>query len=116
MSAYIDVTTLRLADGACEKLAARCELLRSELAGAVARLDMFAPVNHAIFGDCEEGRGWNRVLHDIAWAPTGSLTATLEEHGCLLTEFADTFRRIGDAYLDTDRGSADRATEVGRQR
>lgn len=50
---YIDLATLRLADGACEELAMRCELLRSAFAAVIARLDTFAPANHAIFGDCE---------------------------------------------------------------
>ncbi|CPW53862.1 Hypothetical protein ERS075547_06522 [Mycobacteroides abscessus] len=74
---YIDLATLRLADGACEELAMRCELLRSAFAAVIARLDTFAPANHAIFGDCEEGRGWWRVVHDAVRAPTGSLTAIL---------------------------------------
>ncbi|MGH3725796.1 MAG: hypothetical protein ACRDUS_16925 [Mycobacterium sp.] len=113
-SAYIDVTTLRLADGACAELAARCERLRDALAGPIAHLDGFAPVNHAIFGDCEEGRGWGRVVHDTVSAPTGSLTATLEEHRSLLTEFAETFRRISDAYVDTDANSADCCRKAGQ--
>ncbi|MBA0048304.1 hypothetical protein [Mycobacterium sp. NPDC050853] len=113
-SASIDVATLRLADGACEELATRCELLRCTFAGAIARLDAFVPVNHAIFGDCEEGRGWGRVVRDTVSAPTGSLAATLEQHRSLLTEFAETFRRIEDAYLDIDRTSADRSRKAGR--
>lgn len=114
MSLYIDVATLRLADGACEELATRCELLRDALADTITRLDRFVPVSHAIFGDCEEGRGWGRVLHGTVSAPTGSLAAALEQHRTLLTEFAETFRRIGDAYLDADGKSADRSRKVGR--
>lgn len=103
---YIDLATLRLADGACEELAVCCELLRSAFAAVIARLDTFAPANHAIFGDCEEGRGWWRVVHDAVRAPTGSLTAILEQHRSVLTEFAETFRRIGDTYAQVDAGSA----------
>lgn len=109
---YIDLATLRLADGACEELAARCELLRSAFAGTIARLDTFAPVSHAMFGDCEEGRGWGRVVHDTVRGPTGSLVAILEQHRSALTEFAETFRRIGAAYLDIDGRSADCSRKV----
>lgn len=111
---YINLATLRLADGACEELATRCELLRSTFAGVIARLDTFVPANHVIFGDCEEGRGWGRVVHDAAQAPTGSLAAVLEQHRCVLTEFAETFRRIGDAYAEVDTGSADCARRAPR--
>ncbi|TDZ81936.1 hypothetical protein [Mycobacteroides salmoniphilum] len=111
---YIDLATLRLADGACEALATRCERLRSSFAGMITRLDTFVPVSHAIFGDCEEGRGWGRVVHDTVQAPTGSLAAVLEQHRTALTEFAATFRRIGDAYLETDRSSADRSRKSAR--
>jgi hypothetical protein len=111
---YVDLATLRLADGTCEALATRCELLRSSFAGVIARLDTFAPVSHAIFGDCEEGRGWGRVVHDTVRAPTGSLAAILEQHRTALTEFAETFRRIGDAYLETDRCSAQRSRTSAR--
>ncbi|ALR11622.1 hypothetical protein BST43_19175 [Mycobacteroides saopaulense] len=111
---YIDLSTLRLADGACEELATRCELLRSAFASVIARLETFAPVNHAIFGDCEEGRGWGRVLHDAALASSGSLGAVLEQHRSVLTEFAESYRRIGDAYLDVDRSSADRSRKAMR--
>ncbi|BAX97427.1 hypothetical protein MSTE_02113 [Mycobacteroides stephanolepidis] len=112
--AYIDLATLRLADGACEELAARCELLRSAFAGVISRLDTISPVGHAIFGDCAEGRGWHQVVHDAVRAPMGSLTAVLEQHRSVLTEFAETFRRIGDAYLDIDTNSADGARKAGR--
>ncbi|AMW19673.1 hypothetical protein [Mycobacteroides chelonae] len=113
---YIDLATLRLADGACEELAARCELLRSAFAAAIARLDTIAPVDHTIFGDCAEGRGWYQVVHDAVRAPAGSLTAVLEQHRSVLTEFAETFRRIGDAYLDIDidTNSADCSRKAGR--
>lgn len=111
---YIDLATLRLADGTCEELATRCELLRSAFAGMIAHLGTFAPVNHAIFGDCEEGRGWRRVVHDAVHAPSGSLVAVLEQHRSVLTEFAETFRRIGDAYVDADACAADNSQEAMR--
>lgn len=108
--------TLGIDDGVCEQLARRCERLRSDLDAVIERLQMFAPTDHTIFGDCAEGRGWQKVVQSAATGSDGSLTRVLEEHCSMLTGFADNLRRTSTAYLETESASADRCRAVGLPR
>ncbi|HET9117535.1 MAG TPA: hypothetical protein VFN75_05580 [Pseudonocardiaceae bacterium] len=52
-------------------------------------------------GDCEEGRGWARLLQEKA-AGANSLRWLLDRHAANLATLADQFRRTTTLYGDAD--------------
>jgi hypothetical protein len=82
--------------------AAMCEHAATELsshARAVARLA--DGVQDGWLGDCEEGRGWARLLVEKS-VGANSLRWLLERHAANLTAIANQFRCSTSAYGATD--------------
>lgn len=92
-----------LTPGAGSDVAALCDKAAAEMAAhgrAVAALA--GGVHDGWLGDCEEGRGWARLLEEKA-AGANSLRWLLERHAANLTAIADQFRSTTGPYAEADR-------------
>jgi hypothetical protein len=96
---------LRLEPGVGERAAALCDSASAELASLAAQLGQGrCGEDNRWLGDCEEGRGWHRLLLQ----QSASLRRVLDGHAEQLTVFAGRFRAAEAAYRDADLGVADR--------
>jgi hypothetical protein len=94
-----------LAPAAGEVAAGLCDAAAAELSGHAAELaDARCGADNSWLGDCEEGRGWHRLLRE----QTASLQWLIERHAHNLSAFASRFRAVDGAYRDADSGGADR--------
>lgn len=104
-SLYLDPDAGRRAAGLCEAAAAELGWLARDLAQDRCGTDS------AWLGDCEEGRGWHRLLRDHATGAR-SLQWLLDRHAENLSGFAAKFRGVDGVYADADGGAADRCTRL----
>ncbi len=82
--------------------AALCEEAAARLAAQAQNATAFVDGLHdGWLGDCEEGRGWARLLEDKA-VGANSLRWLLERHIANLKTIADQFRCTTRSYGDTD--------------
>ena len=95
---------LRVEPGAGDYAAQLCDAAAAELAGYAAQLDEERCGDHRWLGDCEEGRGWHRLLR----AQTTSLHSLLARHAENLSGFAARLRTVDAAYREADRDGAGR--------
>ncbi|MBY6363187.1 hypothetical protein [Rhodococcoides corynebacterioides] len=54
------------------------------------------------FGTLPSGIALNAKYTELTSGETGSLTAMLQGHIDIVTKLADTFRRMGEQYVETD--------------
>jgi hypothetical protein len=95
---------LYVGPGAGHRAAALCEAAAGELAVCATELETESSGERTWLGDCEEGRGWHRLLEE----QTASLHRLLEQHAQNLSGFAARLRGADAAYHDADRGGAHR--------
>lgn len=82
--------------------AALCEEAAAQLAGQAQDAGSFAYRLHdGWLGDCEEGRGWARLLEDKA-VGANSLRWLIQQHVENLRTIADQFRCTTRSYGDAD--------------
>ncbi len=89
---------LHLEPGVGDHAAALCDATAAELTGLAARLDEDRCGDHGWLGDCEEGRGWHRLLR----AQTTALHSLLARHAENLSVFAARLRTIDADYREAD--------------
>lgn len=83
-------------------VAALCEQAAARLAAQAATTSAFVEGLHdGWLGDCEEGRGWARLLEDKA-VGANSLRWLLDRHTANLMAIAAQFRSTTRPYTDTD--------------
>jgi hypothetical protein len=82
--------------------AALCERAAAQLDGQAAAVARFVDgVGNGWLGDCEEGRGWARLLSEKA-VGENSLRWLLERHAANLRVIAGQFRSTTTPYTDVD--------------
>jgi hypothetical protein len=82
--------------------AALCEQAAAHLAAQARTATAFVDALYdGWLGDCEEGRGWARLLEEKA-VGANSLRWLLDRHAANLMTIADQFRRSTRPYADTD--------------
>ncbi|MGN7133714.1 hypothetical protein ACTHQY_10595 [Rhodococcoides corynebacterioides] len=85
---------------AADRCARSCERFASELReilAGVSDADYFAG-----FGTLPSGVALNAKYTELTSGGSGSLTSTLQGHIDVATKLADTFRRMGEQYVETD--------------
>jgi hypothetical protein len=103
------MTDVFLSPGGGDDAAALCEQAAADLMENARRTARFADGLHdGWLGDCEEGRGWARLLQDKALG-ANSLRWLFERHAANVMDIADRFRRTTRPYGDVDN------TMMGRQ-
>jgi hypothetical protein len=95
---------LYIEPGAGDRAAALCDAAAAELADCASDLDIDRCGEQSWLGDCEEGRGWHRLLGE----QTISLRGLLERHALNLSVYAVRLRTVDAAYHDADGGAAGR--------
>ena len=95
---------LQIEPGAGDRAAALCDDAAAELTGCAAELDDSRCGDNLWLGDCEEGRGWHRLLR----SQTAALRWLLQSHAENLSAIAARVRAVDAAYRDADDGGADR--------
>jgi hypothetical protein len=95
---------LYIEPGAGDRAAALCDAAAAELAGCATELDAARSGEPSWLGDCEEGRGWHRLLGK----QSTSLRGLLERHAQNLSGFAVRLRTVDATYHDADGGAAGR--------
>ncbi len=81
---------------------ALCERSAASLASQARDVERLADgLADGWLGDCEEGRGWARLLREKA-VGANSLRWLLDRHAANLTTLADQFRRTTSPYGDAD--------------
>jgi hypothetical protein len=89
--------------------AALCEQAAAQLTEQAHTATRFADgLDGGWLGDCEEGRGWARLLQEKA-VGANSLRWLLQRHAANLIDIADRFRRTTRPYGDAD------SIVIGRQ-
>ncbi|MFZ0833530.1 MAG: hypothetical protein WAM92_10675 [Mycobacterium sp.] len=82
--------------------AALCERAAASLASQARNVERLADgLADGWLGDCEEGRGWARLLREKA-VGANSLRWLLDRHAGNLTTLADQFRRTTTPYGEAD--------------
>jgi len=82
--------------------AALCERAAAQLTAQAQAAGRFADgLTAGWLGDCEEGRGWARLLQEKS-VGANSLRWLLERHAANLTSIADQFRRTTIPYAAAD--------------
>ena len=98
------MSEVRLTAEAAEKCAAAC----LEFADAVSQLRGDVELDGTIsgFGTLPSGVALNAKYTELTLGGSGSLTAALQGHIDVVTKLADTFRRMGEQYVETDDAAA----------
>lgn len=84
--------------------ASACERFSAELEGLVR--DVAAQGRISGFGTLPSGMALNAKYTELTSGGSGSLTAMLQGHIDVATKLADTFRRMGEQYVETDEAVA----------
>jgi hypothetical protein len=93
--------------------AALCERAAVSLASQSRTAKRFADGLHdGWLGDCEEGRGWARLLQEKA-VGANSLRWLLDRHAANLTTIADQFRTTTTPYGEVDSNVMSRPWPTG---
>jgi hypothetical protein len=93
--------------------AALCERAAAYLAAQTRTAELFADGLHdGWLGDCEEGRGWARLLQEKA-VGVNSLRWLLDRHVSNLTTIASQFRSTTTPYGDVDSNVMSRPWPTG---
>ena len=96
------MTDVFLTPNAGHDVAALCESAAAQLtAHTQAVAELAAGVHDGWLGDCEEGRGWARLLQEKA-VGTNSLRWLLQRHAANLTDLAGQFRFTTRPYGEAD--------------
>lgn len=77
-----------------------CERLGAEIKGLLN--DVAAQGRISGFGTLPSGIALNEKYTELTSGGAGSLTSTLQGHIDVVTKLADTFRRMGEQYAETD--------------
>lgn len=92
--------SVSLTHDAAERCAAACSKFVAEVLAVRDFVD-----NNAIiegFGTLPSGVALNAKYTELTSGGAGSLTSTLQGHIDVVTKLADTFRRMGEQYAETD--------------
>jgi hypothetical protein len=93
---------LKLAPDVGVDAAVLCERAAAQLEAQAAKVARFVDgVGNRWLGDCEEGRGWARLLSEKA-VGENSLRWLLERHAVYLRVIAGQFRSTTTPYADVD--------------
>lgn len=85
------------------EVAAVCERAAADLSARLRAVSALADgVDSSWLGDCEEGRGWARLLNDKA-SGANSLRRLIEQHIANLVTIAGRYRHTVSGYADADR-------------
>jgi len=95
------MTNVYVAPEAGFQVAALCERAAAVLGARLPAVASLAD-GGAWLGDCEEGRGWTRLLYDRAMGPN-SLHRLFEQHIANLTDMAERYRQSVAGYVAVDR-------------
>jgi hypothetical protein len=93
--------------------AALCDRTAAHFTSQTRSAERFADGLHdGWLSDCEEGRGWARLLQEKA-VGANSLRWLLDRHAANLNAIADRFRRTTTPYSDADSNVMSRSWPTG---
>lgn len=95
---------IRLSPGAAEQCAQACARFALGVQQAHAEVESRGEISG--FGTLPSGIALNAKYTELTSGASGSLTAMLQGHIEVATKLADTFRRMGEQYVETDEAVA----------
>ncbi|MBY6366585.1 hypothetical protein [Rhodococcoides corynebacterioides] len=95
---------LNVSPEAANRCAATCDAFSEEL--NAIRAYVAGRGNVSGFGTLPSGVALNAKYTELTSGGPGSLTAMLQGHIEIATKLADTFRRMGEQYVETDEAVA----------
>ena len=97
------MTNVYLTPEAGTEVATLCERAAADLSARQPAVSALADdVHRGWLGDCEEGRGWARLLQDKATG-SNSLRWLVEQHVANLMTIAERYRQTIGGYAEADR-------------
>ncbi|MBY6366583.1 hypothetical protein [Rhodococcoides corynebacterioides] len=98
------MTEVRLTPAAAEACERAC--LAFAASATQIRSDVLVTGSIGGFGTLPSGIALKQKYTELTSGGSGSLTSTLQGHIDVATKLADTFRRMGDQYVETDEAVA----------
>ncbi|MBY6363185.1 hypothetical protein [Rhodococcoides corynebacterioides] len=95
---------LRVTPEVAERCATACDAFSEELVSIRAHVAGRGQVDG--FGTLPSGIALNAKYTELTSGASGSLTAMLHGHIEIATKLAETFRRMGERYVETDEAVA----------